>query len=120
MRRSEQKAKLEELYRQIEELKNVEIEEDGVWKPIYGDNYWYIDSFCNTKISNWENDNFDYKRLSFGNVFRKEEEAEFKVERLKVITELKNFSCMFRKGKLNYYISLKVVNNSLVLELSDM
>ena len=42
MKRSEQKAKIEELYRQIKELKKVKIEEDGVWKPENDEEYWFI------------------------------------------------------------------------------
>ena len=90
MKRSEQKAKIEELYRQIEELKNVNIEEDGVWKPENDEDYWFISSYAELYRVEWTDYSSDKDRLSIGNVFRTEEEAEFQIEKLKVLAELKS------------------------------
>ena len=102
MKRSEQKAKLKKLYRQIEELKNVKIEEDGVWKPKLYEEYWFIDDFGKVYKDTWDCSYADNIRFNIGNVFRKEEEAKHEVERRKVLIELKQFSREFKYGFSNF------------------
>lgn len=62
-----------------------------VWKPELEETYYRIEG---TKvISNiWHNIPYDNYSYSIGNCFQTEEEAEFAVERLKVIAELKRFA----------------------------
>lgn len=105
--------------KQIEELKNVKIDEDKVWKPKHRENYWYIDSFGEVHVDRWLCFGGDEFRYSVGNVFKTKEEAEFEAERLEVLTELKKFSRKFRKGELNYYISLNSKTNELGIYVSD-
>lgn len=97
--------------KQIEELKNVKIEEDNVWKPKYNEYYWFVDSFGKVYEDRWlcfEGDEFRY---SVGNVYKTKEDAEFKVEKLKVITQLKQFSREFIYGYRNFYINLSNGSN---------
>ena len=113
MKRSEYEAKLEELNRQIEELKNVEIEEDGVWKPKFDDEYWFLVDegliYKDICVSAQPDNN----RISIGNVFRTEEEAKHEVERRKVLTELKRFSKKIEKYKDNYCIKYDMQNKEI-------
>lgn len=105
--------------KQIEELKNVKIEEDSVWKPKYNGDYWYIDIYCGVLKSIWKDTDADNLMLLCGNIFKTGEEAKFESERLKVVAELKKFSRKFRKGELNYYISLNSKTNELGIYVSD-
>lgn len=61
-----------------------------VWKPEYGETYFYIGS--RVYISRWLDDDIDRTRYAIGNCFKTQEEAEFALERQKVITELKRFA----------------------------
>ena len=66
-------------------------ENSKVWKPEKGDYYWYIGE---TTISYlvFNNDRVDNFLYSIGNCFKTEKEAEFAVEKKKVIVELKQFA----------------------------
>lgn len=106
--------------KQIEELKNMKIEEYVVWKPKYNGDYWYIDNYCGVLKSIWKDTDLDNLMLLCGNVFKTKEEAEFEAEKLRVVAELKKFSCKYRKDELNYYISLNSKTNELGVTLSDI
>lgn len=72
--------------------------ESKVWKPEARDFYYYIEAdiytICNKGISGafWENSSADKHRYSLGNCFKTVEEAEFALEKLRVITELERFA----------------------------
>lgn len=120
MKRSEQKAKIEELYRQIEELRDMEIEEDGFWKPKYNGNYWYFSTdTCRVFNTFWGPTHVHENRLNVGNMYKTKEEAEFQLERMNVLGELKKFSCKFRNGESNHYIFLNCNTNELGIVVSD-
>ena len=95
---------LEDTNKQIEELQNLEIEDYIVWKPEYGEKYCFFSSYAEFFEEKWGCSNVDKDRLSIGNVFRAKQEAEFQLERLKVINELKSFSSEFEYGKENYFM----------------
>ena len=65
-----------------------------VWKHKIENHYYYID--CNgnegTEFDYWGNNCIDEYRYTIGNCFPTKEKAEFAVERLKVIAELKRFA----------------------------
>lgn len=63
-----------------------------VWKPEKGEKYYYSYSDGFIKESTWDNVNVDKNRYAIGNCFKTKEEAEFALERQKVITELKRFA----------------------------
>ena len=67
-------------------------EKPKVWKPKDEEEYYYIDdsgdvscTYCNCCI-------VDDDRYAIGNCYRTREEAEFALEKLKVIAELKRFA----------------------------
>lgn len=60
--------------------------------PQMGDKYWYI-KFNNTiGCTEWDNMTEEFQMLEIGNVFRTQEEAEFKTEQLKVLHELEQLA----------------------------
>lgn len=65
-----------------------------VWKPEIGEGYYCINSDSNKMISyyHWQNDVYDKHYYETGNCFKTKEEAEFTLEKQKVITELKRFA----------------------------
>lgn len=63
-----------------------------VCKPIRGDRYFSLDSTGISFNSRWDEDVCDSSRFNLGNCFKTEDEANFAVERLKVIAELKRFA----------------------------
>lgn len=91
--------KIEELEEQLEELraKVNELEQAlslaklAEW-PQEGDRYWFVTSDGVVSSDLWDNDSTDAGRAEIGNVFRTEEEADFEVQRLRVIAELKKFA----------------------------
>lgn len=113
MRRSEYEERLEELTKQIEELKNVKIEEYEVWKPKYNEQYWVIDSDGDVVCDFWEGSILEQDRVDIGNVFKTKEEAKFEVGRRMVLNSLKKYSCVFRVDLENYYIYLDCKNDNL-------
>lgn len=84
----EAKAKIAEIEKKIEEKKS----ETGRWKPEEGDKYWFINDIGDIYKSEWNNVNIDKERYSIGNYYRTKEEANFAIEKLKVIAELKEFA----------------------------
>lgn len=86
--------KVDELQKELNELKEQEKETEsgGVWRPKLGERYFYISP--NGEILYDTNDDTptDIMRFSIGNVFRTKEEAEFAVEKLKALAELKVFA----------------------------
>lgn len=62
------------------------------WKPNFGENYFRIDPFDNIISFEWENNVFDNKYYNARNIYKTKEEAEFEVERRKIMTELQNYA----------------------------
>ena len=60
--------------------------------PHEGSSYYYIDACGNIHSDIWDDTTADQTSMSIGNVFRTLQEAEFAVEKLKVIHELKQFA----------------------------
>ena len=81
-----------ELDNKIDELKKSEQQTNRRWYPEYKEPYFSI--LDNGTILNlkWSNGPIDQMRYSIDNVFKTREEAEFAVERLKVLAELKSFA----------------------------
>ena len=101
--------KVEWLERELKEIKKeIQKEENknnGVWKPKAHEMCYSIDDAGNICEWYWlDSREDDEASLAIGNVFRTREEAEFELERLKVIQELKQFSRPFKRGKKNYNI----------------
>ena len=61
----------------------------SVWDLKNGDVYYFLTAYGYVMKTVWVNTNTDNEKLSIGNAFLTEEDAEFAKERLKVIAELK-------------------------------
>lgn len=89
---------VKDLTKKLQELANTNKEENKKkyakkrWKPNFGENYFHIVSFDNITSLEWENDVFDNKYYNTRNVFKTIEEAEFEVERRKIMAELQNYA----------------------------
>ena len=93
MKRSEYEAKMKALQDEIETLKKVEIEEDsGRWKPNADDKYYYIDETGSIDSYSWDNYGYDKEHYEIGNCFKTREEADFAIQKLMVLAELKEFA----------------------------
>ena len=76
----------------INKDKNKEKETDKRWKPNWGENYFRIGAFDDIVSLKWENDVFDNKYYNARSVYKTKEEAEFEVERRKIMAELQNYA----------------------------
>lgn len=93
MKRSEYEAKMKALQDEIEALKKVEIEEDsGRWKPDECGRYYYVSGTGVVYDNTWADWGEDRGCYSIGNCFKTYEEAEFVVEKRKVLAELSEFA----------------------------
>lgn len=112
---NEQKS-IEEINKLIKELENKK------WKPACLEKYYYIDNVGDVYSTYNDNVNIDKMRFSLGNYFKTREEAEFEVERLKVLEELKEFSYEFsddewkNKAITKYLLSYDFLNNNIVID----
>ena len=75
-----------------EELERAENINPNVFIPEYGEEYWFIDRDGKVYEKIWVGHTEDKNILAIGNVFRTRKEAEFEVERLKVIHELRIYA----------------------------
>ena len=62
------------------------------WEPEVNEKYFYIKSTGIVDYHNCDNDKVDKLFQSFGNCFQTEEQAEFMVDKLRVIHELEKFA----------------------------
>lgn len=67
----------------------------SVWDLKNGDVYYFLTSYGYVKETVWVNTDADNEKLSIGNVFLTEEDAEFEVKRLKAVAELKKYAKEF-------------------------
>jgi hypothetical protein len=74
----------------LDGLKKYEEKDNSL--PQLGDGYFVIYNDGCVGRSTYENDCTDLARIEMGNCFRTEKEAEFAVERLKVLAEMKKFA----------------------------
>lgn len=89
------------------------VKKSKVWKPKNSEKYYYMVSDGDTSESSWYDDSdIANDRYAIGNCFQTKKEAEFAVERLKVIAELKRFAQEHNEkeidwrdyGQCKYYI----------------
>lgn len=93
---------------------------EKVWKPKNNELY-YILKNEGTIIEDYYTHSVDKRRYLIGNCFKTREEAEFALERQKVITELKRYALEHNEKEidwynhcvLKYYIQYDYVNNKL-------
>lgn len=73
-----------------------------VWKPEYDSDYYFIRNNGQICHTNFIKSDTDKERFILGNCFKTEEEAEFALERQKVITELKRFAIEHNDGEIDW------------------
>lgn len=71
----------------------------SVWDLKCSDTYYYIDPYGDISDGRVGNDFYEDEKFSIGNVFLTKSDAEFEVERLKVISELKKYAKEFSDGE---------------------
>lgn len=77
----------------INKDENKEEETNKRWKPNWGEDYFRIGVDNDDIILlKWENDFFDNKHYNARNIYKTKEEAEFEVERRKIMAELQNYA----------------------------
>ena len=95
---------ISELKCEIEKKEN-EIKEERVskvWKPEYGETYYFIDSEGKIIKSKWTNHEFDDSRYILGNCFKTQQEAEKEKDKLILIADLKRFAQENNKGEIDW------------------
>lgn len=84
--------KQDELQKQINELKQVKVEEQKKkWMPEYSKEYWFVGDNGEIYMSIWGGSCHDKWRYLTGNVFKTEQEAEEHKNKLKVQAQFRNF-----------------------------
>ena len=82
------------------------IKESKRWKPNEGDYYFYIMGDGDIAGGSWNKYcGVDADHFAMNNCFKKEEEAEFALEKYKVYLELKNFADENNGGPIEWYNS---------------
>ena len=71
---------------------NKKKESNKRWKPNWGENYFRIGAFDDITSLKWENDVFDNKHYNARDIYKTREEAEFELERRKIMIELQNYA----------------------------
>lgn len=91
--------------------------QNKLWKPKYGEIYWYIDGDGCFRASRGGCSEYEEYRLDIGNCFSTKEEALFEVERLKVIRELKELAGGYKWKYCddNYCICIDSRENKIVI-----
>ena len=84
-----------------------------------GDTYYYVPSSGGINEDSWDDHQVDKGRLSFGNVFKTQEEAEFVAEKLKVIHELEALGSQFDRGFRNYYLAFDYYNKEIFINFQS-
>lgn len=92
----EERSTLLSLIEKANKLKN------KVWKPEKDETYYYLYSYGKIEEDTWDNANEDRIRYAIGNCFKTKEEAEFALERQKVIMELKRFALEHNEGEIDW------------------
>ena len=87
--------------------------------PQDGEEYWYIDDDAEVMNIEWYDSEYSRGRVSIGNIFRNEKEAEFAVGKLKVEAELRKFSRPFKEDEYNYFIQIHPFHNNIVTDSDD-
>lgn len=136
MDRAEYEQKLKELEQknkemenEIKMLKQEKIEDDLPEPPHqrsklkHGDEYYFIENEGETYFCKWDNTEWDWGRLAIGNVFRTIDAAEFAVERLKVLAEMRewagnwNNAVALTYSKLSNKVEVEIANYTISGEI---
>lgn len=118
----EMKELFEQIDQRIKQLEEKCKEEDDKW-PRNGDKFYAVDytgEVINMVYGGVLWSEQECKQISkIGNVFKTKEEAEFAVEKLKVIQELKQLARPFKPGASNCMIQYDIELEIFVLNISE-
>ena len=106
--------KIKELSEEIERLK--EEKENEAWKPKGGDKYWTISHTGYVVQVRWMGDESEDDIYAIGNVFHTKEEAEFRVEQIKVEAELRRFIGPYDKNKINFMLTYNHIRDEILID----
>lgn len=99
---------LNEMEKEIKNLKEsirTHKEKHKEWELKIGEEFYTINDFGIINRWNYREEVADFYAFEIGNAFKTWEEAEFEVEKRKVIRELNRYSCRFKKGFEQYGIT---------------
>lgn len=111
--------KLLSLKKELIELTTKEARDAGYWIPNDGATYWYISKYGNIDKAVWDIMREDIDRLSIGNVFRTKKDVEFELERLRVLSIMKPFTCRFRQTDKPLYVIVPTEDGSVTVSTYD-
>ena len=97
--------KMEKELKSLKESIGTYKEEPKEWKPEIGDICYAISTYGFASCWQYCGTEGNLNAFRIGNLFKTMEEAEFEIERRKVVTELKKHSCRFKKGFEQYGIT---------------
>ena len=73
-------------------VRQTEEEKKKTWKPKINEKYLFFNNSESINTEIWTQHRLDENRYSIGNCFKTKEDADFAIEKLKVIAELKRFA----------------------------
>lgn len=92
MTKKELEQKLEQLQKQLDELKKVTVEEPKKkWIPAENEEYYYITSNLETMFNVFCDDEYDKDLIEIGNCFKTKEEAQSVADKIKYTLMFKNY-----------------------------
>ena len=94
-------AELKERLNKLEKMCDSLTPSNKRWRAKQGDGYYFINTGGGINFDTEEVAALDDLRYNIGNYFKTEEEAEFEIERLKVIAELKEWATPISKFDWN-------------------
>ena len=92
MTKQELEQKIDELQKQLDELKNVKVDETNMnkkWMPEENEEYYYINPLIMNTI--FEDTEVDNNLIKFGNYFKTKEEAQFVADKIKYTLMFKHY-----------------------------
>ena len=101
---------LKALKKRIAELEELAKEEKEF--PQEDDVFCFINTFGKPVESTWGESITNRQLIEIGNMFRTKEQAEFAVEKLKVVAILRKYSRPFEYGKFNYCLLFDIDGNN--------
>lgn len=112
MNRKEYEERIAKIEKELDELKEVEIEDDEF--PKHNENYWFVDSYGDIVGTQWCGSGVDSYRKTFLRIFRTGEECERYLEIQKAFKEKsKNFEPNWKDvNQDKYYLFYDHAENS--------
>ena len=118
----EQQDKIIDLSKRVYRLEMKEalkIQKNEVYEPELHEKHWYINFDGKILSDMWFGMDKDKGKLALGNVFSTKEQAEFELERRKVIVELTRLSCKYNEYLDVWRLSYDIRRKKLTFLRSD-